>query len=146
MLPRLGCCCESADSGNEAGVFVEAPYTADLIDANLRRKLLGEGGDADTHNTRLYQYGADLDRRSGNKLGLAVKQNPHTKLLQVMSVEGGDTAADVWNAEFGKDHEDTLRTGDFILSVNSYRDLCGIVLECKKTALLRFVLCRVCRT
>jgi len=72
-------------------------------------------------------------------MGLAVRQDLDLKLLQIMSVEGGDSAATDWNKA---NPEVALQQGDYIISVNFRTDMPGIVLECKKTQVLRITLQR----
>ena len=42
-------------------------------------------------------FDVSLDRTHGKRMGLAVRQDLDLKLLQIMSVEGGDSAATDWN-------------------------------------------------
>eukprot|EP00450_Noctiluca_scintillans_P002057 CAMPEP_0194500052 /NCGR_PEP_ID=MMETSP0253-20130528/16150_1 /TAXON_ID=2966 /ORGANISM="Noctiluca scintillans" /LENGTH=139 /DNA_ID=CAMNT_0039341863 /DNA_START=45 /DNA_END=464 /DNA_ORIENTATION=+ len=84
-------------------------------------------------------FDVSLDRTHGKRMGLAVRQDLDLKLLQIMSVEGGDSAATDWNSA---NPEVALQQGDYIISVNFRTDMAGIVLECKKTQVLRITLQR----
>ena len=74
-----------------------------------------------------------IDKSAGRRMGLAVKQNAEVQMLQIMSVEPGDTAAFDWNEA---NPEVNVRRGDFILSVNDRENMAGIVFECKKPQML----------
>lgn len=83
---------------------------------------------------RWHHFEVELDRGTGKRLGLAVKQDKHRNLLKIMSVDGDDTSTADWNREHP---ESPLKQGDFISSVNSVTDVGGIMLECKKPQMLR---------
>jgi oxalate decarboxylase/phosphoglucose isomerase-like protein (cupin superfamily) len=84
-------------------------------------------------------FQANFDRSTGKRMGLAVRQDLNVKLLQIMCVESGESAASDWNAQHPKE---AVQQGDYIISVNSQSEMASIVVECKKTHMLRVVLKR----
>lgn len=80
------------------------------------------------------QFDASIDRSSGKSMGLAVRLDPEVQMLQIMSVDAGTSAVSDWNAEHP---EAAVKDNDYIVSVNSRRDIDGIVHACKKNALLQ---------
>jgi hypothetical protein len=79
-------------------------------------------------------FDAMLDRRTGNPIGLAVRQDD-TERLRVFVVEPGLNATAEWNTSVSR-AEKSIEPGDVIVSVNGLTDPSSIITECKKCELL----------
>lgn len=84
-------------------------------------------------------FRAVLDRRSGQSLGIAVRKEG--KMLQVKALEGGSSAAAVWNTSAALEHD--VRLNDWIISVNGHTAVGAIVAQCRLKKKLNFVFHRV---
>lgn len=80
-----------------------------------------------------YHFSASIDRSTGKKMGIAVKQDPESGALQVMKVERGESAVDEWNATHP---EERVKEGDYITHVNEICDIAEVVNECLEMKVL----------
>mmetsp|Transcript_23405 Transcript_23405/g.61483 ORF Transcript_23405/g.61483 Transcript_23405/m.61483 type:complete len:148 (-) Transcript_23405:659-1102(-) len=138
------CCCENDDDVTAlAGVNVGRERNDEDQGQTACNGVFDESYPVtcknEEHPDEHFQFTVTLDRSSGKRMGLAVRTDQTQKLLQIMSVEGGSSAAADWNNA----HPDkALQQGDYIISVNSRTEMPSIVLECKKCHMLRIMLQR----
>uniref|UniRef100_A0A7S1EWQ1 PDZ domain-containing protein n=1 Tax=Noctiluca scintillans TaxID=2966 RepID=A0A7S1EWQ1_NOCSC len=89
-------CCEK-DAVDDGEIVAAVPSTPAGTSASPRRN----------------KFRVELDRRGGTRLGISVVEAG--RLLQIIRVVEGNTAASNWNAE----HPDALiQEGDFLISVD----------------------------
>jgi len=139
----LSCaCCEAHDGSEQIGKLEGVNVATDQSDNGQGRGVLDENFDNDAiaqHEEDMTYFQANLDRSTGKRMGLAVRQDLNAKLLQIMCVESGESAASDWNVAHP---QDALQQGDYIVSVNSQSEMASIVVECKRIHMLRVVLKR----
>uniref|UniRef100_A0A7S1F9A6 Uncharacterized protein n=1 Tax=Noctiluca scintillans TaxID=2966 RepID=A0A7S1F9A6_NOCSC len=115
--------------------FQANPSRRDILDLRFAETFYK------TEGLEFHEFSVELDRSTGKKMGLAVRQDLALSMLQVMSVdEEEDTAVGDWNAAHP---EDAVRVKDFICGVNGSMEMLEIIDECKSSQLLHVRVKRV---
>jgi len=130
----LNCCCSNSDGTTSHPVNVVS--AEDKEDTWCGNAILQKAA-----RDKYFQFTVDLDRSSGKKLGIGVRQNPLNSLLQVASVdEGDDSAVGSWNKMHGNSR---ITENDFIYEVNCQRTVGAMINECKRLQILHVTVQRM---
>mmetsp|Transcript_28792 Transcript_28792/g.75854 ORF Transcript_28792/g.75854 Transcript_28792/m.75854 type:complete len:144 (-) Transcript_28792:250-681(-) len=88
-----------------------------------------------------HHFVVTVDRSSGKRLGVAVRQETSIPAFEILSIDVDEDCAVVdWNAEHPTQK---VRKGDFIIEANDKNgDLMAIMHECMKTSVLQLRIMR----